>query len=219
MSQEAKVLTGIGIFTIIIIGVAVFLFGGKGSLDKSQAAPIDQSILVHKDSHIEKSKNNKVTLIEFGDFQCPACGATYPIVQQILNAYKDDVTFVFKNYPLPIHQNSRIAAEAAEAAGAQGKFFPMYEKLYDNQKDWGESKDPMKYFEQYAKQIKLNVDTFKKEVADQKYEKKIQADIDDGNKVGLNATPTFYINGVEIVGGLPYDQFKQKIDDAIKQKK
>lgn len=216
MSNEAKILTGISIVTIgIVIGAALF-FGGKSTADKP-TPPVDQKILIHEDSHKISATGAKVTIVEFGDFQCPACGAAYPIVTQVLNEYKGKVNFVFRNYPLNIHQNAEAAAEAAEAAGAQNKFFEMYDKLYANQTTWGESNKAMDYFITYAKELKLDVDKFKKDVESKKYNNKIQQDISDGNTAGVNSTPTFYINGVRQVGVLPFNEFKAKIDEELKK--
>jgi protein-disulfide isomerase len=217
MTQEAKVLTGIGIVTIIIVIAAVFFFGGKSQNKETEKITADQTkALVKKDSHKIEAKGAKVTIVEFGDFQCPACGSAYPIVEKILQDYKGKVTFVFRQYPLPAHQNAHAAAEAAEAAGAQGKFFDMYNALYSNQKDWGESKNAMDYFKKYAEAMDLDMEKFVSDVEGKKYAAKIQADQNDGNAAGISATPTFFINDEMIVGGLPYDEFKAKVDAALK---
>lgn len=219
MTQEAKVLIGIGMVTLIIVIGSAFLFGGKTSPQKEiPKLTADQlKMIVRNDSHKKQNKNAKVTLVEFGDFQCPACGAVYPIVTLLLREYKDQVAFVFRQFPLQVHQNASIAAHATEAAGAQGKFFEMYDALYQNQKDWSESKNPMEIFEQYAKNIGLDVEQFKNDVTSKKYEEKIQKDIKDGNALGVNATPTFFLNGEKIPGGLPYEEFKAKIDAILKK--
>jgi len=220
MTQEAKILAGIGIATLVIVVGAAFMFGGSSSPDK--AKPVEKisqdqaKALVRKDSHVQEAKGAKVTLVEFGDFQCPACGASYPVITQLLSTYKGKITFVFRQYPLPMHQNAQSAAEAAEAAGTQGKFFEMYDALYQNQADWGEAKNPMEFYEKYAKIIGLNGEQFANEVKAKKYEAKIQGDINDGNIVAVTATPTFFLNGEKITGGLPYDQFKAKVDALLK---
>lgn len=219
MSTEAKVLAGIGVATLGIVIAAAFFFGGKSTPDQQPVLAVEQQAnLVREDNHIKGKKNAKVTIVEFGDFQCPACASAHPIIGQLLEEFKGkDVAFVFRQYPLPMHPNAQPAALAAEAAGAQNKFFEMYDLLYTNQKEWSESKNPVdEYFVEYAKELKLDVDKFKKEIADKKYQSKIQKDIDDGNAVGVKATPTFYINGEQLVGGLPYDEFKKKVEDALK---
>ena len=223
MTNENKILIGIGVVTILLVGIAVFSLGGNKGLNADDAAdktPKDIKTLIRSDSHIDGPANAKVTVVEFGDFQCPACGTAYPVVTQIEQKYKGKIKFVFRNYPLPVHKNAKVAAEAAEAAGAQGKFFEMYHKLYDNQKAWSDSNNALdEYFVKYATEIKLDVNKFTSEVKASKYEGKIQSDVNDGNAVGVSATPTFYINGLEQVGGLPYDDFKTKIEEALKSSK
>jgi protein-disulfide isomerase len=218
MSTETKVLTGISVVTIVLVVGAALMLGGKSTPEKA-APPADSKVLVRADSHKSGAKNAKVTIVEFGDFQCPACGAAHPIVKQITEEYKDRVTFVFRNYPLSMHQNSKLAAEAAEAAGAQGKYFEMHDMLYDKQKDWGESPKAKDKIMQYAQDLKLDMDKFKSDVEANKYDKKIQQDIADGNSAQVEATPTFYINGVKNTGGLPYNDFKKKLDEALKSAK
>jgi protein-disulfide isomerase len=170
--------------------------------------------LVRENSNQKVGTNSKVTIVEFGDFQCPACGAVHPLVKQVVDSNKDNVTFVFRNYPLSQHANAEIAAEAAEAAGAQGKYWEMYDKLFDKQADWSESKKPLEMFVSYAKDLGLDVTKFKQEVEDKKYSAKITGDQADGNVLGVNATPTFYIDGVKFTGD--YSSFKSQIEAKIK---
>jgi protein-disulfide isomerase len=217
MSTEAKTLIGIGVATLAIVVGATFLVGGKTSpAAETKTLTEEQSKrLIREDSYIKGPKDAKVTIVEFGDFQCPACAAVHPIVNQLLSEYKDSVKFVYREFPLTVHQNAKIAAYAAEAAGEQGKFYDMYDALFQNQTDWETSKNPLELFEGYAKIIGLDVEKFKSDVESKKYEEKIQRDISDGNGVGVQATPTFFLNGEEIRGGLPYNEFKAKIDAAL----
>ncbi|HUQ85306.1 MAG TPA: thioredoxin domain-containing protein [Candidatus Limnocylindrales bacterium] len=215
MSTEAKVLGGIGLATILIVVVGAIFMGGSSTPDKP-TPPADQKLLVKGDSQKITAKNTKVTVVEFGDFQCPACGASHPIVKQILDEYKDSVTFVFRHFPLPMHKNAVKAANAVEAAGAQKKFFEMHDLIYENQNEWSESKNPDEFFEKYAGELKLDMDKYKDDVKSKKFEGKIKADQADGNALGVNSTPTFFINGVKQAGGLPYDKFKATIEEASK---
>ncbi|MEK7571562.1 MAG: DsbA family protein [Patescibacteria group bacterium] len=218
MSQEAKILTGIGIVTVAIIAIGAFSFGGSSTPDKNaeEILSVDaQKSLVRENSHKKEAENEKVTIVEFGDFQCPACGVAHPVVEQILEEYKDNVTFVFRQYPLPSHKNARLAAEASEAAGDQGKFFEMYNVLYQNQADWGESDKARDAIEKYAEELELDMEKFIASLDKKAHDAKIQADVNDGNAVGVKATPTFYINGEQITGGLPYNEFKEKIEAAM----
>lgn len=218
MTSETKVLIGISVATIVLVVGAALLFGGKSSNNQNSEPIKNPQDLIRKDSHIVKATNkNAVTIVEFGDFQCPACGASYPTIEQLRKAYKGQITFVFRNFPLAMHHNAKAAAETAEAAGAQGKFFEMYDLLYTNQEKWGETNNAMSYFLEYAQALKLDMDKFKSDVEGNKYAKKIQADVTDGSAVGVEATPTFFINGVKQEGGLPYSEFKTKIDDVLKK--
>lgn len=216
MSNEVKIIVGISVLTLVLVVGAAFLFGGTSSSSQSVQPIKNTNALIHQDSH-EVNAKSKVTLVEFGDFQCPACGAEYPIVTQLLDTYKGKINFVFRNFPLPQHQNAQAAAEVAEAAGAQGKFFEMYNLLYTNQSTWGETGNAMDYFTQYAKALKLDMNKFTSDVKSNTYQNKIQKDINDGYAVGVNATPTFFLNGVAIQGGLPYNDFKAKIDQALQK--
>lgn len=217
MNQEQKILTGIGIATVAIVVGAAFLVGGTKNTDMPEK-PADINVLIRPDSHKTSSESAKVTLVEFGDFQCPACGASHPIVKELISNYKDDMTFVYRHYPLPMHKNARIAALAAESAGAQGKFFEMENLLFENQKEWSEDGDPLnKFFIKYATDLGLDVKKFEADVKNKTYEKKIEKDQLDGNSVGVASTPTFFINGQIQKGGLPYDEFKAKIDKILKK--
>jgi protein-disulfide isomerase len=215
MSNEAKILIGVSVATIVLVVGASLIFGGKSS-ESQNAEPIKNTeALIRKDSHVEGAKDSKVKIVEFGDFQCPACGAAHPIVAQVLREYEGKVTFVFRNFPLEMHKNAKVAAQAAEAAGAQGKFFEMHDLLFQNQSEWENSTNPMEQFTSYAKELKLDEAKFKSDVEGKKFEKKVEQDVNDGYTVGVNATPTFFINGVKQEGGLKYNDFKEAIDAEL----
>lgn len=204
MSQDAKIITGIGVVTLLIIIIgAIFLSNGSSSTGGTGSASqmldttkTDISKLDPSGSFATGPKNAPVTLVEFGDFECPACGAMYPVVKQIQQKYGKKLNFVFRNFPLPasMHPNAMIAAQAAVAASEQGKFWQMHDALYDNQSTWGDSKDPKSYFDTYAKQIGLNVSKFDQDLQSKTVISKVQSDAADGNSLGINETPTFYIN-------------------------
>lgn len=214
MTNEAKILIGISVATIAIVIGASLLIGG--SSPSESAAPIaNTEALRRPDSNVKGAKESKVTIVEFGDFQCPACAAAHPVVNQVAREYEGKVSFVFRNFPLAMHKNANIAAQAAEAAGAQGKFFEMHDELFSNQKDWENSSNPMEQFSRYAADLKLDVDQFKADVESKKFEKKVEQDVNDGYAVGVSATPTFFINGVKQEGGLQYNDFKEIIDAEL----
>jgi len=216
MSQESKILIGIGIVSLVLV-VGASLFLGGSSAPSSTGEKADPKILVRQNSHKTVSQATKVTIVEFGDYQCPACGSAHPIVKEVLSAYGNKINFVFRNFPLTsVHQNALIAAEAAEAAGAQGKFWEMHDMLYENQKEWSEVTDPNSLFADYAKKLGLDTQKFEEDIKNATYSNVIRIDQDDGNTVGINATPTFFINGEKQTGILSLDQFKGKIDPLLK---
>lgn len=143
--------------------------------------------------------DSKVMFVEYGDFQCPGCGAAYQTVKDVTEKYKDQIAFVFRNFPLAAsaHPNARAAAAAAEAAGLQGKYWQMHDMLYENQSAWQGlgAKERTDFFAGYAKDLDLNVDTFKTDMTSPKVNKKISFDIEVGKKAKVDATPTFYLDG------------------------
>ena len=160
----------------------------------------------------------KVTLIEYADFQCPACGSYYPLVKQLGEDFPEDLRIIYRNFPLTqIHPNAHPAAQAAEAAGMQGKFWEMTDLLFTKQKDWSTESNPESIFENYAKELELDVDKYKSDYKSNEVSAAIAADVVLANKTGVNATPTFILNGVQIKGPQSYDAFKALVEAEIQK--
>lgn len=209
MSKETKILIGIVALVVVVMG-GVFALGNSGS---SKPPTANNQNLVHDTSH--KQGSGSVTMVEFGDYQCPACGAAYPSIKKIQSDYSGKVALVFRNYPLPMHPNAPMAAEAAEAAGAQGKYWEMHDKLYETQKDWAGLQNPLDTFVGYAQGLGINVDTFRQDVQANKYANVISADKSDGDALSLTGTPTIYVNGVQATS-YDYNTLKAAVDQALK---
>jgi protein-disulfide isomerase len=204
---------------LIIITVLIVLFGGflwfSKAKDNKQKANIGGG---QPTNHVQGQGTKKVTIVEYGDFQCPACGAYYPIVEQARAKYGDDITFQFRHFPLvQIHQNAMAAHRAAEAADKQGKFWEMYNLLYTNQQSWSSGTNVNAIFEAYAQQLGLDMDKFRKDVASNEVGNAINADIKAGQSLGVNSTPTFFINGkkVDPLPNRTLEAFSKLIDDVI----
>lgn len=210
MSKESKIIAIIGGLFVLAF-IAVFFFVSKSPSTTQSQEPVDQSILL-KDDLPQTHKGAQVTLVEFGDFQCPACGAVHPLVKQMLDGYGDKVNFVFRHYPLSQHPNALPAANAVEAAGAQGKFWEMYNKVYESQSEWSTANNVLEIFNGYAKDLGLDVNKFSDEVKNQKYKERIDKDRNDGLTLGVDATPTFYINGVKVSN---FEDLKKIIDQKL----
>jgi len=213
-----------------IIGVVIVIFGGVVFFNNRNSST-NSSDASGATNHVRGKLDSKVTLEEYGDYQCPACGEFYKATHQVYENYKDKVKFQFRNLPLSsIHPNAFAGARAAEAADMQGKFWEMHDLLYENQdtsgqSGWVVSKDPLSaYFVGFAQQLGLNVDQFKKDYASSTANNRINADIDAFKKTGEQmSTPTFFINGQLIsngdlldANGLPSaDAFGKLLDKAL----
>ncbi len=206
----------IAVVVVVILGLfAVFSFTKKSDTSKSNSASS-----VQPSEHKEGKGTKGVILIEYGDYQCPFCKNYYPIVKQVQQAYGDEITFQFRNYPLnQIHPHAFEAARAAEAAGKQDKYFEMHDLLYENQDSWANAGNVSTIFESYATQLGLNVEQFKTDVASEEVSSIINADIKEGQAIGVTATPTFILNGKKIENPTDLAGFKQVIDEQISANK
>jgi protein-disulfide isomerase len=141
--------------------------------------------------HIEGPAEAAVTLVEYGDYECPYCGAAYPIVKEVQARMGDSLRFVFRNFPITTsHPHAEQAAEAAEAAAAQGRFWPMHDLLYENQRRLGD-----RDLRAYAEQLGLDLEPFDKELAGHIHAARVREDFMSGVRSGVNGTPSFYVNG------------------------
>jgi NhaA family Na+:H+ antiporter len=169
-------------------------------------------------ANIRGNPNAPVTLEEFADFQCGACGAYHPELKKIEAEYGDRLRVIFRQNPLyPTHQHSVIAAQAAEAAALQGRFWEMHDKLYDNQKAWAEAKDVVPLFVDYAKQIGLDADRFMRDINGEAVTARIFQDGKRSHALGINSTPTFFVNGKEAKGdSWKPDGLREMINQALR---
>jgi protein-disulfide isomerase len=162
------------------------------------------------DSYAKGPKNAPVTVVVWSDFQCPYCSRVEPTLKQLEDQYAGKLRLVWKNQPLPFHPHAMPAAEAAMAAGEQGKFWEMHDQLFANQ----QALSPELY-ERLAKELGLDLNRFKAALESGKFKAAIQADSAAGTAVGAGGTPTFFINGRQLVGAQPLDAFKRIIDAEL----
>ena len=222
---EAKGLIAVGIVTLVILIGGVFLLS-KGGNTPSKPVIVDKSVLVSADSHQTASASAQITIVEFGDYRCPACKEAYPAAKQIIKDYGDKINFVFRNYPfLPdsaidsAPNASTLAANSAECAADQGKFWQMHDWLYDNQPD--ESNIKMYNVTDLTKAaVSLGVDEtkFKSCLSSKTDNGRVQADYAAGQLANVTGTPSFFVNG-QLLSGVPtYDDLKSVIDQLLKGK-
>jgi protein-disulfide isomerase len=161
--------------------------------------------------HVQGSDDAPVTLLEYGDYQCPYCGEAYPIVHEVQRRLGPRLRFVFRNFPIGTsHPFAPMAAESAEAAGAQGKFWEMHDMLYEHQDALAET-----HLVGYARVVGVNVDRFRSELEGHTYQARVQEDFMSGVRSGVNGTPTFYINGVRHDGSYDLPELLGAIEEHL----
>jgi len=210
------------IFTwgIFIVVIGLIIWGMIASSIKSSKlngylAEMDQA---SGTDWVIGNATSTITIVEYSDFQCPACAMFFPILEKVVTDYGDKIRFIYRNYPLPQHNNARPAAQAAGAAGGQGKFWEMYRMIFDTHDDWENATNTPTVFRGYAEKIGLDLIKYDADVNSDIVKNKIEADIKQGSNAGINATPTFYINGRKIENTGTYQGFKKLIDEAINNK-
>lgn len=202
-------------------GVAVVVLGsilGLVNMVENTPDPTGTALLTETISDADwflGGKETPVVLVEYGDYQCPACAAYHNLTKQIVAEFGEKITFVYRHFPLRrIHPNANIAAQAAEAAGAQSKFWEMHNMLYENQNDWAKSPSAEKIFVEYATTLGLDVDKFKTDLDSDVIKNKIEKDLASAEAANLPGTPSFFLNGKSIENPQSYEQFRILINQA-----
>lgn len=182
---------------ILVIGtitMAIFIGIIVASESKQQTGPVlkyvEEDELIASYSPTKGNPAAVATLVEFSDFECPACGAAFPVLQTLLEQHGNDLRIVYRHFPLPQHKNAKKAAIAAQAAGGQDAFWEYHDLLFQNQQAL-EAENLV----EYAKQLGLNIEQFQKDIAENKFKNEVEEDMKAGTKLGVNATPTFFLNG------------------------
>lgn len=223
---------------IIFSAIVVLILGGLIVWTRIANPPIDLTGIENNSiisasaqngnigDHVKGKTDSTIRIIEYGDFQCPSCAGASPNVNTLMDEYGDRVSLVFRNFPLTtMHPNARFASAVAEAAGLQGKYWEMHDLLYERQDDWSAADTTRRTetFNQYAQSLDLNLEQFKTDIASTNVSKKISFDQALGKREGVNATPTFYLNGEkldeETTSGIvqgDLTKIKAKLDELLK---
>jgi len=168
-------------------------------------------IPVTPEDHAQGQENAEVTLVEYGDYECPHCGRAYPIVKQVQKHFKKRLRFIFRNFPLSeMHANAEAAAETAEFAGAEGKFWEMHDLLFENQARLGDA-----LFAELSERLKLSSSELDQALEQKTFEARVRADFSGGVRSGVNGTPTFFINGVRHDAPFDYDTLVSAIHEVL----
>lgn len=167
-----------------------------------------------------EAEDVSVTITEYSDYQCPACGYFHPIVEKLKDNFGDQIEVELKYFPLNNHQFAALAARAAESAKNQGKFKEMHNLIFENQKRWSGSGNPVPIFEGYAQKLELNMEQFRDDLNAAETQRAVMEEKQEGVQKGVNSTPTFFIDGQQLQN-LPrtYDQFEQIVQKYLNDKK
>jgi len=208
-----------GTFIASVLVVLVVLFGyyfyatSTGKVPESTA-----EVVISKTDHVRGAIDGTVTLVQFGDFQCPACAAYEPIVRQLLKDNNKTLKFSFRQFPLfQIHQNALLASKASEAAALQGKFWEMHDMLYDKQEEWSGALNARDYFKIYATTLDLDIKKFETDLDSEAINAKILAEVKEGIQLDVQGTPTFFLNGKKIDSPRDLASFNALIKEATEK--
>ncbi len=197
MKAKAKplLITAAALVVVVVVGLVAFL------VNRAQAPEPSAAVVVRADSHVlDDAGDDAVTVVEFLDFECEACGAYYPIVKELRQKYAGQITYVVRYFPLPGHFNSTHSAVAAEAAAQQGRFEEMYQRLFETQAEWGEAQESKAdVFRSYAVELGLDMTAYDAAVVDPETERRVRSDLAEGRALGVGSTPTFFVNGQPLV--------------------
>jgi protein-disulfide isomerase len=202
---------------IVLVFVGIVAFSGSKDNSSNKSSSTSSTLT----EHVTGNTSSSVTLVEYGDYQCPFCQQYYQTVKQVVDTNKDKIKFQFRNFPLNnVHQNAFAAARAAEAAGMQNKYWEMHDMLYEtvNWQIWTRQGSPQASFEAYAQQLGLNLTQFKTDFASEKTNNLINADMAEGNRLGITGTPTFFLDGKQIQVANDPQAFQKILDAEIAKK-
>ncbi len=208
------------IFFTIFVGLVIFSLVFMGFVSSFRLAKKEYDVFPRETDHILGDLNKaKIVVIEYSDFECPACQSFYPIVKSLKEKYKDEVVFIYRHLPLiEIHPKALMAAQAAEAASKQGKFWEMHNLLFEKQAEWKNSPNPKELFLSYAKTLNLDLDKFKKDFENQEIKEKILNERSEALKLGLQGTPSFFVNR-KLVTLTSYDSLEKEIEKELANQK
>ena len=220
MLRRNVMLSGALIALFVLAVVVAVVVARPSAGDQSEATtptpPGAVAQVVRDDSHVlDDAGEGAPVLVEFLDFECEACRAAYPLVEQIRQEHAGELTFVVRYFPIPSHANAMNAAVAVEAAAQQGRFEDMYALMYQTQAEWGEQQDSQAaLFRQFAQDLGLDMDAYDTAVADPATQARVEQDQQDGISLGVQGTPTFFLDG-ELMQPESAEDFQAQIDAAV----
>ena len=229
MTRNVKLSLALVAVFLVVIGVAALVAGGgddepapaarttstAAAGEGAAAAAPAQRVVASDPRTLGREARGGPTFTEFLDFECEACGAAFPAIEELRRQYAGRVTFNVRYFPIDSHANARNAAHAAEAAAQQGKFEPMYEKLFETQRSWGEQqRSEAGRFRSYAKELGLDLKQYDADVASAKTKARVERDVQAGTALGVQSTPTFFLDE-EMIQPQSLDELRSLLDQAV----
>lgn len=206
LTTRVVIISSILAFVLLFAGIAL-------NKNRQKAVPVAN---LSSSGWTIGSNSARINLVEYSDFECPACRAYQPFVEQALQDLDGKIKFTYKYFPLSqIHKNALLASKAAEAAGKQNKFWQMHKLLFEKQEEWAENNDAIKLFINYAKDINLDINKFQKDTNSQETEQKVQDNLNEALNLGLNSTPSFILNGKILITPAKYQDFKALLEKEL----
>lgn len=203
------------IFGTLLMIIGVGFFFSKQTTPAETAQTLDAAVVAGEKRLVKGNPEATVTIVEFSDFQCPACKATYPLVKEVMAQFDGKVQLVYRHFPLDsIHPNARLAASASEVAKTYDKFWEMHDLLFEKQEEWAAIKDQKELkekFAEYAQELQIDKTEFLSKIEDETYAEFVQNDSVAGTQIEIQSTPTFYVNGSKT----PAPQLKSVVQSLL----
>lgn len=215
--SSTRNLAATAVIASVVLGViavfAVVQAVNEGDTADASSGPAQ---VLRSDSHrLDEAPDGRATLVEFLDFECEACGAAYPFIEDLRERYDGELTFVIRYLPLPGHANSRNAAHAVEAAARQGEIEPMYQRMFQTQAEWGESRESKAaLFRSFAGDLGLDLEQYDRDVESDAVADRVERDFQDAAGLEVTGTPSFFFNGERFQPQSEQD-FYDRIDAAL----
>lgn len=217
MKTITKINLGVGTAVLLAIAAVIAFTTSQQPAATPEATTTAVSVIEADTHRLDVAPDGEVTLVEFLDFECEVCGAVYPYIEQLREEYAGQVTFATRYFPIPGHRNSETSAVAVEAAAKQDQFEAMYDKMFQTQATWGESQDSKaELFRTFAEEIGLDMAQYDADVADPATLKRVQSDFAAGRALGVEGTPTIFVNNEKVELQGPED-LTAAIDAALAQ--
>ncbi|ETT27882.1 membrane protein [Rhodococcus aetherivorans] len=219
MKLTTNVKVGVALVALFVVLLTVLLYTNRSpAAEQGGAGASATPVWTEEIRTLTTAADDKVQLVEFLDFECESCRALYPVIERVRAEYAGRIDLGLRYFPIPSHTNSHLAARVVEAAARQGRLEPMYRRMYDTQAQWGESSRSQEaVFRQFAQELELDMARFDRDVNDPAVAARVDRDFDAGLALGVQGTPTLFLNGVELPAMPSYEELRARIDAALAQ--